>query len=104
MSKAENATKTLEILEEAWKVKSAILLTDDYLYMMYQVGEGKWKEASFIFDDASLEERELDSEKALMLLIEEITTGLPGYESYTTVLDNDTRETVKEKVEATAKK
>ncbi len=103
MSKAENAKKVLELLEEAWKVKSAILLTDDYLYMMYKVDEGKWKEVSFIFDDASLEERDLDSEKALMLLLEEITTGLPSYDSYTTVLDNDTRETVKEKVQAAAK-
>ena len=78
-------------------------MTDDYLYMMFQVGEGKWKEASFIFDDATLEVRDLDSEKALMLLIEEIRTGLPGYDSYTTVLDNDTREAVKEKVQAAAK-
>ena len=45
----------------------------------------------------------MDSEKALMLLIEEITTGLPGYDSYTTVLDNDTREAVREKVQAAAK-
>jgi len=103
MSKEENSNKVLELLEEAWKVKSAIVMTDDYLYMMFQVGEGKWKEASFIFDDASLEVRDLDTEKALMLLIEEITTGLPGYKSYTTVLDNDTRETVKEKVQASAK-
>ncbi|MFX1509001.1 MAG: hypothetical protein ACFFBR_01720 [Promethearchaeota archaeon] len=103
MSKEENATKTLELLEEAWKVNSAILMTDDYVYMMYQIEEGKWKEVSFIFDDASLEVRELESEKALMLLIEEIRTGLPGYKSYTTVLDNDTRETVKEKVQAAAK-
>ena len=103
MTKKENAKKALEILEEAWKVKSAILLTDDYLYMMYQVSEGKWKEVSFIFDDASIEVRDLDSEKALMLLIEEITTGLPGYDSYTTVLDNDSRETAKEKIQAAAK-
>ncbi|MFW9832038.1 MAG: hypothetical protein ACFFD8_09720 [Candidatus Thorarchaeota archaeon] len=103
MSKEENANQTLEILEEAWKAKSAILLTDDYLYMMYQIDEGKWKEASFIFDDASLEVRDLDTEKALLLLIEEITTGLPGYKTYTTVLDNDTREQVKEKVQAATK-
>ncbi len=103
MSKKENANKTLKLLEDAWKSKSAILLTDDYLYMMFQIEAGKWKEASFIFDDASLEERDLDSEKALMLLIEEITTGLPGYKSYTTVLDNDSRETVKEKIQAAAK-
>lgn len=103
MSKEENANKTLELLEEAWKTKSAILLTDDYLYMMYQLEEGKWKEVSFIFDDASLEVRDLDTEKALLLLIEEITTGLPGYESYTTVLDNDTREQAKEKIQTAAK-
>jgi hypothetical protein len=103
MSKEENVTKTLEILEEAWKTKSAILMTDDYVYLLYQVSEGNWKEASFIFDDASLEVRDLDAENALMLLIEEITTGLPGYDSYTTVLDNESREKVKEKVQAAAK-
>jgi hypothetical protein len=103
MSKKENSTKALEIFEEAWKTKSAILLTDDYLYMMLQLKEGKWKEASFIFEDASLEVRELEAEKALMLLIEEITTGLPGYDSYTIVLDNESKENVKERVESAAK-
>lgn len=103
MSKEENSTKALEIFEEAWKTKSAILLTDDYLYMMLQLKDGKWKEASFIFEDASLEVRELEAEKALMLLIEEITTGLPGYESYTIVLDNESKENVKERVESAGK-
>ena len=100
MSKQENAAKVLEIFEEAWKTKSAILLTYDYLYMMLQLEPGKWKEASFIFEDATLETRELDSEKALMFFIEEITTGLPGYESYTIVLDNESKEKVKERVQA----
>ena len=102
MGKKENATKTLELLETAWKTKSAILLTDDYLYLMYQLEPGKWQEASFIFDDGSLEVRELDTEKALMLLIEEITTGLPGYDSYIVVQDNESKDKVTERIKSIA--
>ncbi len=68
--KKQNAAKALEILECAWKTKSAILLTDDYVYMIFQTAPGKWQETSFIFSDGSLEVRDLDAEKALMLLIE----------------------------------
>lgn len=100
MSKTKNAAKTLELLEEAWKTKSAILMTDDYVYMMLQLEANKWKEVSFIFDDGSIEIRELDAEKALMLLIEEITTGLPGYKSYTVVQDNESKEKVAERIKA----
>ncbi len=78
MSKQENATKALVILEEAWKTKSATFLTDDYLYVLTSKGPGKWQETSFVFSDGSLQIRELESEKALMFLIEEITTGLAG--------------------------
>jgi len=99
-TKKQNATKALEILETAWKTKSAILLTDDYVYMIFQMGPGKWQEASFIFNDGSLEVRELDAEKALMLLIEEVTTGLPGYSSYTVITDNDTKSKAVERIKA----
>ena len=78
MSRQENATKTLGILEEAWKTKSVTFLTDDYLYILVNKEPGKWQEASFVFSDGSLQIRELESEKALMFLIEEITTGLAG--------------------------
>ncbi|MFX1562144.1 MAG: hypothetical protein ACFFDP_02425 [Promethearchaeota archaeon] len=100
MGKKENATKALEILETAWKTKSAILLTDDYVYMMMQLEPGKWQEASFVFDDGTLEVRELDAEKALMLLIEEVTTGLPGYDKYITVQDNESKEKVAERLKS----
>jgi hypothetical protein len=78
MSKQENAAKVLGILEEAWKAKAATFLTDDYLYVLINKGPGKWQETSFVFADGSLQIRELESEKALMFLIEEITTGLAG--------------------------
>jgi hypothetical protein len=99
-AKKENATKALEILETAWKTKSAILLTDDYVYMIFQTAPGKWQEASLIFSDGSLEVHELDAEKALMLLIEEVTTGLPGYNSYTVVTDNETKTKAVERIKA----
>jgi hypothetical protein len=67
---------------------------------MMQLEPGKWQEASFVFDDGSLEVRELDTEKALMLLIEEVTTGLPGYDSYITVQDNESKEKVVERLKS----
>jgi hypothetical protein len=37
-----------------------------------------------------------------MLFIEEVTTGLPGYNSYTVVTDNETKTKAVERVKAVA--
>jgi len=102
MNKQENAKKAIELVDQAWKAKSAILLTDDYLYLLFQVEPGKWQEASFIFEDGSLEIRQLDPERALMYFIEEVTTGLPNFDSYIVVTDNESKAKVTERLHAIA--
>ncbi|MFX1297044.1 MAG: hypothetical protein ACFFD2_19605 [Promethearchaeota archaeon] len=75
--------KMIEILQNATKpgVPSVVINTKDYIYCLVanDAELTSWKEASMTFPDCSLEEKDLPAGKALMLLIEELTKGLPGY-------------------------
>ncbi len=73
----------IEILESATKpgVPAIVISTKDYIYCLVanDAELTSWKEASMTFPDGSLEEKDISAGKALMLLIEELTKGLPGY-------------------------
>ena len=73
----------IEILTNATKpgVPSVVINTKDYIYCLIanDAELTSWKEASITFPDVSLEEKDIPAGKALMLLIEELTKGLPGY-------------------------
>ena len=56
---------------------SVIIYTKDYIYCLISQGD-VWKEAVFEFPD-SFSTKEIPADKALLLLIEELTKGLPGY-------------------------
>ncbi|MHA1262966.1 MAG: hypothetical protein ACTSSA_12890 [Candidatus Freyarchaeota archaeon] len=101
MSKSENIEKMLKIIENAWSnTPSIIISTSDYVYCLYPTDNSKetWVEASFTFQDASLEERALSPKEALMYLLEEVTHGLPGYVDLPIALELSDLEKVKEKV------
>ncbi|MHA1210086.1 MAG: hypothetical protein ACTSRF_12805 [Candidatus Freyarchaeota archaeon] len=101
MSKSENIEKMLKIIENAWSnTPSIIISTSDYVYCLYPTDNSKetWVEASFTFQDASLEERTLSPKEALMYLLEEVTHGLPGYVDLPIALELSDLEKVKEKV------
>lgn len=71
------------ILEDAMKpgTPSIVINTKDYVYcLVANDAEGSsWKEASITFPDLSVEQKDIPSGKALMLLIEELIRGLPNY-------------------------
>lgn len=69
--------KLIEETQEPGK-SSIIIYTKDYIYCLVSVDSGNWKEASFEFPD-SFSIKEIPPEKAILLLIEELTRGLPGY-------------------------
>ncbi|MHA1263762.1 MAG: hypothetical protein ACTSRS_00860 [Candidatus Helarchaeota archaeon] len=79
MSKEE----IIAILQEATKpgVPAVVINTKDYIYclMASNAELSSWKEASITFPDGTVEIKEIPAGKALMLLIEELTKGLPGY-------------------------
>lgn len=84
MRKKENAQKMLEFVEEAWKSSpSIVLMTDDYAYALWPVDEEKkmWKEASFVFEDGSLDVSERPAYMALQYFIKEVSIALPSYKN-----------------------
>lgn len=76
MSK-EEMIKIVEQTQEPGK-SSVIIYTKDYIYCLISKDPGTWTEAVFEFPE-SFSTKEIPSDKALLLLIEELTKGLPGY-------------------------
>ena len=79
--KAENAKAFGVLLAKAWEnTPSFICSNDDYIYCLFPADETKtkWVEASLTFPDGSLDQKEIDSNKAIALLIEELKV-LPTY-------------------------
>lgn len=85
--KAENAKAFGVLLAEAWeKTPSFICSNEDYIYALYPADDTKtkWVEVSLTFPDGSLDKKEIDSTKAIALLIEELKV-LPNYGADTIV-------------------
>ncbi len=79
--KAENAKAFGDILMQAWEhTPSFICSNEDYIYCLFPADETneRWIEASITFPDGSLEKKEIDSSKAIALLVEELKV-LPTY-------------------------
>ena len=76
MSKDE-MTKLMEETQQPG-TSSIIIYTKDYIYCLISKDQKTWREASFEFPD-SFSVKEIPTDKALLLLIEELTRGLPGY-------------------------
>ncbi len=85
--KAENAKAFGVMLAQAWEnTPSFICSNEDYIYCLFPSDETKtkWVEASLTFPDGSLEKKDIDSNKAIALLIEELKV-LPTYGADTIV-------------------
>ncbi|MHA1959751.1 MAG: hypothetical protein ACW99U_05945 [Candidatus Thorarchaeota archaeon] len=79
--KAENAKAFGALLAQAWEHSpSFICSNDDYIYCLFPVDDTKekWIEASITFPDGSIDKKEIDSTKAIALLVEELKV-LPNY-------------------------
>ena len=85
--KAENAKAFGMLLAQAWEnTPSFICSNDDYIYCLFPSDDTrtKWVEASLTFPDGSLDKKEIDSSKAIALLVEELKV-LPTYGANTIV-------------------
>ena len=79
--KAENAKTFGSLLAQAWEnTPSFICSNDDYIYCLFPADDTKvqWIEASITFPDGSLDKKEIPSNTAIALLIEELKV-LPTY-------------------------
>ena len=89
--KKANAEWMIKFLEAVWNQKTISFHTKDYLYVLTKPdpSQSVWKEVSFTFLDGGLELKDVDPEKALMLLIEEMQGGIGAYSEYNTPLVKD---------------
>jgi hypothetical protein len=79
--KAANAKDFGAMLAQAWECSPSFICShEDYIYCLFPVDETKekWVEASLTFPDGSLDKKEIDSAKAIALLVEELKV-LPTY-------------------------
>ena len=79
--KATNAKEFGGMLALAWESSpSFICSNDDYIYCLFPADDAKakWVEASLTFPDGSMDKKEIDSNKAIALLVEELKV-LPTY-------------------------
>ena len=73
--------KFISILDSAFQNGSPFIdYTVDYIYCLIPTSDpAKWKEVSYDISGSELEEKELDSPMAFVLLCEEIEKGLSMY-------------------------
>ncbi len=82
---SENPDKAFEEFRKhmikARERKSLILETPDYVYVLYAKDDSLENriEMSYIFMDKLIEIKELTAKEAVLSLIEEVGTALPGY-------------------------
>lgn len=90
-AKKANAEWMVKFLEAVWNQKTISLHTKDYIYVLTKPDPAKsvWKEVSYTFLDGGLEVKDVDPEKALLLLIEEFQGGVSGYSEYNIPLIKD---------------
>ncbi|MHA1409364.1 MAG: hypothetical protein ACTSQY_03410 [Candidatus Odinarchaeia archaeon] len=74
----EKISELKNLLKEAWKSPSIIIKTPDYIYALKKE-DGGWQEISYMFAEKDLQKRTLNSENALLFLIEELTKSLVQY-------------------------
>jgi len=66
-------------IHEALLKTGLVIKTPDYLYAIYEKEPGKWVNVSVIFDDKTAWISEVDTRRALLLLIDEVGKSLPQY-------------------------
>jgi hypothetical protein len=85
--------KMIEVLDKATKpgVPAIVINTKDYIYCLIanDTELTSWKEVSMTFPDCAVEEKDIPAGKALMLLIEELTKGLPNYVTDSPIAKNE---------------
>lgn len=68
-------------LKEALEKASAgiIIETSDYIYALYELSGNRWRQVSYIFSDREGFVEEMDTRRALLLLMEEVSKSLIRY-------------------------
>ena len=95
--------KFISILDASFENGTPFIdYTSDYIYCLIPTADSaKWKEVSYDISGAELEEKELDSKLAYVMLCEEIEKGLSMYIEDLNVLKfKEFKESIKDKPDA----
>ncbi len=76
MTSLEEAIKGLK---EALNKPGVIIQTPDYVYAIYELGPGRWRQISVTFADKEVDISDVDLRRAILYLIEEVSKSLPNY-------------------------
>ena len=68
-----------KLIHEALLRTGLVIKTPDYIYAIYEKEPGKWINVSIILDDKTAWISEVDTKRALLLLIDEVGKSLPQY-------------------------
>lgn len=68
-------------LKEALEKPAAgiIIETPDYIYALYELSNNRWRQVSYVFSDREGYVEDIDTRRALLLLIEEVSKSLVRY-------------------------
>ena len=88
-------------LREAVRAQTGIVIeTPDYVYALWEVTKGVWKQAWYSFVDREGEVNTIDERKALLLLIEEVSKSLVRFAKggFRTIISEQELESTLEKI------
>ncbi|MHA1589898.1 MAG: hypothetical protein ACTSVA_04745 [Candidatus Njordarchaeales archaeon] len=57
-----------------------IIYTTDYLYGLYEISPNRWRQVSYVFADKDFSVEDIDTRRALLYLIEEVSKSLVRFE------------------------
>ncbi len=67
----------IKYLKEALAKPTGIIIeTPDYIYALYEIGPNQWRQVSFVFGDKEGFVDDMDTRRALLLFMEEVSKSL----------------------------
>ena len=71
--------EAIKYIKEALLKPGIIIKTDEYIYALYEYAPERWRNVSLVFAEDIAWLSEVDTKRALLLLIDEVGKSLPRY-------------------------
>ncbi len=83
------------------KPSGIIIVTPDYIYALYEMAPNRWRQISYVFADNEGYIDDVDTKRALLLLMEEVSKSLIRYNKgeWRTILSEAELDEILEKIE-----
>lgn len=71
--------EAIKLIEEALLKTGLVIETPDYIYALFEKEPNKWINVSLVFEDKTGWVSEVDTKRALLLLMDEVSKSLSQY-------------------------